>query len=178
MRVLGLVGSPRKKSNTDLVVSSILGGAAASNHNVDKLYLYGLTLNPCVDCRACKHGVFQCMLKDDMQQIYHKLENSDVIIFGTPLYWYGPSAQMKLFLDRLRPYITSKKLKGKKAILVIPSEEGATACKHIIGMFSLSLKYLEMILLCDILPLAFERSEITNQPQILNEAYEIGRKLR
>ena len=138
----GLVGSPRRESNTDLVVNSILDGAASNGHIIDKLYLYGLDLKPCVDCRACKQGNFQCILNDDMQKLYPMLQNADVLVFGTPLYWYGPTSQMKLLIDRLRPYITSKKLKGKKAILVVPSEEGPEACNHIIGMFELSFQYL------------------------------------
>ena len=178
MRVLGLVGSPRKESNTDLVVSSILGGAAASNHTVEKLYLYGLNLKPCVDCRACKQGNLQCALKDDMQQIYPKLESADAVVFGTPLYWYGPTAQMKLLIDRLRPYIASKKLEGKKAILVIPSEEGPDACNYVVGMFELSFQYLEVTLIDKILPTASERAEVQNQPQTLTKAFEIGKSLK
>ncbi len=178
MRVLGLVGSPRKESNTDLVVSSILAAAAASNHAVEKLYLYGLNLKPCVDCRACKQGNFQCVLNDDMKQIYPKLESADVIVFGTPLYWYGPTAQMKLLIDRLRPYIASKKLKGKKVILAIPSEEGPEACNHIVGMFELSFQYLEVALIDKILPTASERAEVQNQQQTLTKAFKIGKNLK
>ncbi len=178
MRVLGLVGSPRKDSNTDLVVSRILDGAAANNHAVEKLYLYGLDLKPCMDCRACKQGNYRCILNDDMQQIYPKLEAADVIIFGTPLYWYGPTAQMKLLIDRLRPFIASKKLKGKKAVLVVPSEEGAQACTHIVGMFDSSFSYLEITIMGKILPTASERAEVKNQPQTLTDAFEVGKSLR
>ena len=178
MRILGLVGSPRRESNTDLVVSSILGGAATNNHSVDKLYLYSSNLKPCIDCRACKEGSPQCVIKDDMQQIYPKLESADFIIFGTPLYWYGPTAPMKLLLDRLRPYIESKRLKGKKAILVVPSEEGAEACSYITGMFELSFEYLEVVLANKILPTAAEHAEVQNQKQTLAEAFEIGKNLK
>jgi multimeric flavodoxin WrbA len=79
-----------------------------------------------------------------MNVLYPKLEEANVIVFGTPLYWYGPSAKMKLLLDRLRPYIASKKLKGKRAVLIVPSEEGADACNHNVGIFNMSIKYLEM----------------------------------
>jgi multimeric flavodoxin WrbA len=88
VRVLGLVGSPRKGGNTDLLVSRILDGAGASNHLTEKVYLYALGISPCVDCRNCQKGKFQCTLADDMQMFCSKLESADVIIFGTPLYWY------------------------------------------------------------------------------------------
>jgi Multimeric flavodoxin WrbA len=177
MKVLGLVGSPRIGGNTDLLVDTVLEGAAKNKHSTEKVYLYGVDVAPCVDCRACKNGSLQCALKDGMQTLYPKLEEADVIVFGTPLYWYGPSAKMKLLLDRLRPYIESKKLKGKRAILIVPSEEGADACNHTVGIFNMSMKYLEMELNGVLLPKASERGEVKNQPQTLKDAYTLGKDL-
>ena len=177
MKVLGLVGSPRKGSNTDLLVSAVLYGAGASGHEIDKVYLYDADISACIDCRTCKKGSCLCVLGDSMKQIYPKLEAADTIVFGTPLYWYGPTGKMKLLLDRLRPYIASKKLSGKKAILIIPSEEGPQACKCTVEMFEASIKYLEMQFAGKLLPKAYERAEIKNQPQVLNEAFELGKAL-
>jgi len=174
MKILGLVGSPRKASNTDLLVGSILEGAKENKHDTEKIYLYNVDIEPCVDCKACKKGRFQCAIVDGMRGLYPKLEAADVIVFGTPLYWYGPSAKMKLLLDRLRPFIASKGLKGKKAVLVVPSEEGAEACNLTVEMFRLSCKYLEMSLANVMLPKASERAEVKTQPQTLKQAYEIG----
>ena len=178
MKVLGLVGSPRKKSNTDLLVAEILTGATGNGHISEKVYLYDIDILPCVDCKVCKRSNYQCALKDGMQTLYPKLEEADVIVFGTPLYWYGPSAKMKLLVDRLRPFIATKKLGGKKSVLVVPSEEGADACSLIVGMFNLSFKYLEMDLVNVLLPQATERAEVKKQPQVLEEALAIGKKLK
>ncbi|MGD6806316.1 MAG: flavodoxin family protein [Candidatus Bathyarchaeia archaeon] len=178
MKVLGLVGSPRKNSNTDLLVTEVLKGAAKKGHITEKVHLYSLKIDPCVDCKACKQGSFNCGLTDDMKQLYPKLEAADVIVFGTPLYWYGSSAKMKLLQDRLRPYIASKRLRGKKAVLMVPSEEGADACNHIVGIFNLSFKYLEVELVNVLLPKASERAEIKKQPNVLKEAYLIGKHLK
>jgi multimeric flavodoxin WrbA len=178
MKILGLVGSPRKESNTDLLVNAVLEGAAKNKHTTEKVFLYSLDISPCIDCKACKKGNYQCALKDGMQTLYLKLEEADVIVFGTPLYWYGPSAKMKLLVDRLRPYIASKKLRGKRAVLVVPSEEGADACNHTVGMFNLSFKYLEMDLKSVLLPKASERAEVKMQPETLHQALSIGRHLK
>jgi multimeric flavodoxin WrbA len=113
-----------------------------------------------------------------MQTLYPKLEEADVIVFGTPLYWYGPSAKMKLLIDRLRPFTASKGLKGKKAILAIPSEEGAEACNLIIGMFTLSFAYLGIEMAGKLTPKASERAEIEGQPQTLRAAFELGKALK
>ncbi len=178
MKIVGLVGSPRKASNTDLLVSAILDGAKANKHSIQKIRLYDLDIAPCLDCKACKKGKYQCALKDDMKTLYPKLEEADVVIFGTPLYWYGPSAKMKLLVDRLRPFIASKGLKGKRAVLVVPSEEGADACELTVGMFSLSFKYLEMDLESAMLPTASERAEVKKQPEVLKQAFNLGKNLR
>jgi multimeric flavodoxin WrbA len=178
MKVLGLVGSPRRGGNTDLLVDSVLEGAAESKHSTEKVYLYSVDIAPCVDCRACKKGNLHCVLKDGMQTLYSKLEEADAIVFGTPLYWYGPSAKMKLLLDRLRPYIASKKLKGKRAVLIVPSEEGADACNHTVGIFNMSMKYLEMELDGVLLPKASEKGEVKEQPHVLEEAKLLGKHIK
>lgn len=177
MKILGLVGSPRKKSNTDLLVSAVLYGAGTNNHDIDKVDLYDTDIQPCVDCRVCKKGNHQCVIGDGMKQLYPKLEEADVIIFGTPLYWYGPTGKMKLFIDRLRPYVASEKLKGKRAVLVVPSEEGPEACEYIIGMFEMSLKYLKMSLSGKILVKAYEIAQVKQQHKALDEAFKLGKTL-
>lgn len=178
MKVLGLVGSPRRNSNTDILVTQILGGAHASSHQIEKLHLYDLQIAPCVDCRACKTGKLQCTIKDDMQTVYPKLENADVIVFGSPLYWYGPTAQMKLLIDRLRPYVESKRLVGKKAIVVVPAAEEEDACCFLVGAFALSFEYLGVELAGKILVKAYEKAEVAKQPEALKAAFELGRALK
>ncbi|MGE5188051.1 MAG: flavodoxin family protein [Betaproteobacteria bacterium] len=177
MKVLGLVASPRKGSNTDLLVDAVLRGASSTGHLTEKIYLYDVDIKPCIDCRTCKKANHTCMIVDGMTPLYSKLQNADTIIFGTPLYWYGPSAKMKLLVDRLRPFVESKKLRGKKTVLVVPSEEGAEACTLTVSMFYLSFKYLEMELANVLLPKASERAEIKNQPHIIAEAFDAGKKL-
>ena len=79
-----------------------------------------------------------------MQEIYLRLEDADIIVFGMPIYWYGPTAKMKLLIDRLRPFIASRRLEGKKGIIVVPSEEGPECCGPIQEMFRMSFDYLGM----------------------------------
>jgi len=160
-----------------LLVESVLEGAAQSGFATEKVYLYGVDVGACVDCRACKKGGFVCVLRDGMQMLYGKLEETDVVVFGTPLYWYGPSGKMKLVLDRLRPYVASGKLKGKRGVLLVPSEEGADACSHVVGMFNLSFGYLGMQLTGVLLPKASEKGEVAAQPHVLDEAKLLGRHL-
>lgn len=179
MKILALIGSPRKQGNTEILVSEICRGSRTKGHAVETIRLYDYEILPCLDCRHCKQSEadYTCSLKDAMQVIYPKLEDADLIIFGTPVYWYGPTAKMKLLLDRLRPFIASGRLKGKKGIVVIPSEEGPDCCGPLMEMFRMSFDYLGMKTVGRILARAYERGEIEKNPEEIRRAYELGASL-
>ena len=177
MKILALIGSPRKGSNTDTLVDQILKGAKDKGQHCEKIYLYDYEISPCVDCRSCKKGELVCTIKDGMQEIYTKMEEADLIIFGTPIYWYGPTGQTKMLIDRMRPFIANGKLKGKKGIIVVPSEEGSGACGPLIDMFQMSFDYLGMEFVGKFLAKAYERGEIRENEEELKRAYEFGANL-
>jgi multimeric flavodoxin WrbA len=177
MNVLALIGSPRRRGNTDLLVDEILNGCRAKGHTAEKFFLYDYTLSLCVDCRNCKKGDYTCCINDDMHRFYRLMEKADVIVFGTPLYWYGCTAKMKMFIDRMRPFVESKKLNGKRAVLVVPSAEGPAACGPLVEMFRSSFKYLGMKLAGEVLAEAYEKGDIQNNKKELNRAYRLGASL-
>ena len=174
MKILAIVGSPRKGGNTDILVDKILKVAAKSNHEYEKLYLYKNKISPCIDCRRCKKDDYTCKTDDDMQGIYTKMDETDLIIFGTPNYWFGPSAKTKLLIDRMRPYVSNKKLKGKKAVLVVSAADGPQACGPLVEMFRMSFKYLDIEFAGQVLGTAYEKREILSDQKALKQAYEIG----
>ena len=103
----GVVGSPRKNGNVDLLVSEILKGAASKGAETCKLYLNDMNIKSCQSC-GVDPNPRHCLLKDDMEQIYDALENSDSIVLGSPVYFDTVSAQVKLMIDRsncLMPYV-------------------------------------------------------------------------
>jgi multimeric flavodoxin WrbA len=177
MKILALIGSPRKAGNTQLMVDSVIEGALTAGHRAEKLSLYDYDIRPCVDCRRCKREDYRCALADDMPEIYGRLRDADLIIFGTPVYWYGPTAKMKLLLDRLRPFIADGGLKGKRGFMVVPSEEGPGCCGPLLEMFRMSFGYLGMESAGEILVSAYERGEITKSPHELKRARDIGAAL-
>jgi multimeric flavodoxin WrbA len=98
------------------------------NHATKKIYLYDYLILPCLACSRCKKDDFTCALKDGMPETYPRLERADLIVFGTPVYWYGPTAKTKLLIDRIRPFIASGKLKGKRGIVVPSPTSYAAGC--------------------------------------------------
>ncbi len=174
MKILALIGSPRKGSNTDILVGQFLKGSGTKGHTSEKLYLYEYEISACIDCRNCKKGDYVCTVNDGMQEIYPKMQEADLIIFGTPLYWYGPTGKMKLLIDRIRPFVTNKKLVGKKGVIVTPAQEGAKVCGPLIEMFRLSFGHLGMEFAGQVLAQAYEKGEIRQNQEALQKAYEFG----
>ena len=144
-KVLGVVGSSRRNGNTHILVSKILEGAKDAGGKAELLLLKDMNIKDCDGCHACWKGK-PCSKKDDMNGIYPKIIESDIIVFGTPVYWYGPTALMKAFLDRFVFFNCPENretIKGKTAVLAIPfEEENPEAADLLVGMFEKSLDYL------------------------------------
>ncbi|MCX6648121.1 MAG: flavodoxin family protein [Candidatus Bathyarchaeota archaeon] len=177
MKILALNGSPRRRGNTDLLVDAALAEAAKHGHKGEKLYLYDYEIKPCVDCRACKKGELVCVLKDDMPKIYEAIDAADALVLATPIYWYGPTAKMKLLIDRLRPYVANRKLEGKKAYLIAPSEEGPSACGPLVDSLKMSYKYLGLVYGGEALITANEKGEVAKKPEEMEKARRLLKDL-
>lgn len=179
--VLGLVGSPRKNGNTHVLVAKILEGAKTAGANSEIILLRDQKITECDGCHACwKNG--NCCKKDDMCAIYRKIAASDVLVFGTPVYWYGPTALMKALIDRFVFFNcpkNRKKIKGKGAILVIPFEESdPKTARLVVGFFKKSFAYLQIDLLDVLLvPGVTKRGEVKKNKRLMNNAFLLGTKI-
>jgi multimeric flavodoxin WrbA len=180
-KILGIVGSPRKKGNTHILVSKILEGAEAEGAETDILLLGKLEINECTGCHACWKGK-PCSRKDDMNDVYPMIAASDGIVFGTPVYWYAPTALMKALIDRFvyfncpenRPLVRSK-----RAALAVPFEEETPETSElVVAMFERSLAYLEIELVGQVIvPGVSKRGSVLKEEESLEAAYELGRRL-
>jgi len=174
LKILALIGSPRKGGNTDILVDKFLEGAEMKEHVYEKIYLYKYNISSCTACYKCKKNNYVCTMKDEMQEVYPKIDTSDVVVFGTPNYWFGPSAKMKLLVDRLLPYTSNKNLEGKKGILIVAGADGTEACGPLLEMFRMSFEYLNMEFIGYILGTAYEKKEILNDEKSMDEAFRLG----
>ena len=118
-RVLGIVGSPRRGGNTEILVDEVLAGAEADGALTEKVILSKLNIGPCRGCDACgKTG--KCVQQDDMHTLLEQMERSQVWVLGTPVYYWGPTAQFKAFVDRWYGAGKIVTFNGKRVILAIP----------------------------------------------------------
>ena len=124
-KVLGIMGSPRKNGNTHLLMNELFRGASEPGTDIRTFLLGDLDIRECDGCHTCWKGN-PCSKSDDMNTIYPKLIDSDVIIFGAPVYWYGPTALLKGFIDRFVYFNCPEhraQIEGRSAVLAVPFEE-------------------------------------------------------
>ena len=175
------MGSPRKEGNTDLLLSRIMEGVKKAGGYGEIIYLIEKKIKDCDGCHACWKGN-DCSKNDDMNEIYQKINESDVIIFGTPVYWYGPTALIKAFLDRFVYYNcpeNRRKINGKSAIIVIPFEDDdISTVAPLVEMFEKSLKYLEIPLIEKLIVSGVsKKGDVLKFEGIMKKALIIGDKI-
>jgi multimeric flavodoxin WrbA len=176
--VLGIVGSPRRNGNTEILVDEVLKAAEENGAAVDKVILTKLDIGPCRACDTCRK-TGKCVQKDDMEELATKMKNSDVLVLGTPIYWWGPTAQFKAFLDRWYGVWRQGMFKEKETVLVIPLEDKTESTYNpILNMFKAIMEYLHMNHVATVLaPGVLERGAVLNHQEFIDNAREIGGKL-
>jgi len=179
--VLALIGSARKEGNTAVLVDKILEGIKERNKKVKihKYFLHELKINPCQSCYFCLDN-FGCCQKDDMQKIYQLLKKIDFLIIGSPIYMNYVSAQTKLFIDRLFPYIhpkAPKVNKNLKAVLVITyGWEKANVYDEVIKDIKRVLRWHKINVIKTIKGFGYQykKTEVLEDKKLLKKAYSLG----
>ena len=184
MKILGIMGSPRIKGNTDLLLDEALQGAQSQQAAVEKIVVDKLKIAPCREYYGCqKDG--NCVIRDDMDEIYPKLLEADGIIVASPMFFYGLSAQIKALIDRCQA------LWVRRYILHIPSGSakkgafiavGATRGKQLFDGSVLTVKYFFQAVGAEyadelLVRGVDKRGEIKEHPTALSDAFELGKRL-
>ena len=122
--ILAISTSLRSRSNSEALVDSFLAGAEAAGNRVEKISLRGKALAFCRGCLACQQ-TGKCIIRDDAAEIVEKMYRADVLVFATPIYYYGVSGQMKTLLDRANPLFPSDYAFRDVYLLSSATEDGA-----------------------------------------------------
>jgi len=147
MLVLGLQGSPRKKGNTDYLLTVFINEAEKSGARTHVLEVSRMKLYPCKGCGFCEKNGY-CVIKDDdmSNQVYPLLREADVIVMASPIFFYNVPSQLKALIDRSQA-LWSRKYRLK---LSDPAKnyrrgfllaQGATKGKNLFEGISLTAKY-------------------------------------
>jgi multimeric flavodoxin WrbA len=123
--ILGIVGSPRKSGNTELLVERVLDAARREGAATSLFALAGRKIEPCLACDECVGGPPEfCVQDDDMKELYPLMVWADAIVFGTPVYMGTMTAQLKAVFDRARPLWLMDNALSRKVAAAIAVGEG------------------------------------------------------
>ena len=99
MKIMAIVGSPRPEGNTDLLIDQALEEAESRGAETEKIILSQYLVGPCLGHQNC-NSFEKCKQDDDIPEILYKFRYAEGVILGSPVYYYGITAQMKAFIDR------------------------------------------------------------------------------
>jgi len=145
VKILILKGSPRLNGNTSYAMSALADGLLKNTqHEVEIINVTRLKIGGCVACDACAKNGGNCVMKDDTKSVIDKICAADAVIFGSPIYWFGISAQLKAVLDKFHSRSTLFKKQTKKLGFVAIGEEEITDKQYelIGGQFDCVCDYL------------------------------------
>jgi len=133
-RIIGIVGSPRKNGNSDVLLNHILGGAKKEHVFTEKIHLRDYQFQPCIGCEKCRKDTICRGLNDGMSLLYPKILDSQGLILISPTHNYNVTAWMKAFIDRLycfynfdenfpRGWSSCLENQGRKAVVAAVCEQ-------------------------------------------------------
>lgn len=185
MQVLGVMGSPRMKSNTDLLLDEVLKGAESEGAQVEKLVVDKLNISPCKEYNGCLRDG-NCVIRDDMDDVYPKLLKADIVVVASPMFFYGVSSQLKALIDRCqalwaRRYVLKQEPpdSGRKGAFI---GVGATRGEKLFDGSILTLKYFFQAIGVQyagelLIRGVDKKGEVKDHPTALAEAFELGKSL-
>ncbi|MCO1603887.1 flavodoxin family protein [Desulfosporosinus nitroreducens] len=145
--ILVLTGSPRKNGNSDRMANAFIQGALSVGHEVVKFESARKEIDGCKACKTCWKKGKPCSFDDSFNELAPLLEAADVLVFSTPLYWFGFPAQIKAAIDKMNAYLvdnckTPLKIKGS-LLLVCGGDEGMKIFDGIITTYRQIASYMK-----------------------------------
>ncbi len=197
-KIMAFVGSPRKASNTDILVDKVIEGAKSrADVEVEKIYLYSANIKYCTGCgvHTVLNGSKDCPIKDDMAGILDRMQQADAFIFGSPNHGHTISAAMTNFIARMMPLLkihvqrddsgkivhaeARPLIKGKKAVIVMSQGDPWPSSSALaIKILDDNIKDFQMRKTGEVFSMSnIERALVKNKKPDLDLAFAAGEKL-
>ena len=186
MKILAIIGSARKKGNVELLLDKTLEAAKVTNPSieVEKIYPYKINFLPCQECGGCDEtGI--CIYKDDMQAVYAKINEADIIIVASPIFFGSLPAPIKALIDRhqcawvAKEVLKKTKPKPKKGVLLlVEASEKESFLKNaesiIRNFFAVNDIVFSECLYCSGVD---KKGEILERPECIEKALELAKRV-
>ena len=175
MKIVILMGSPNKKGSTSLLTNEFVRGAEDAGHTCEVIDVCHADIHPCNGCVACGYEG-PCVQKDDVEIIRAKLLSSNMVVFATPLYYYGMSAQLKTVVDRFCAYNSSLNSRHlKSALLTVAWNADDWTFEALVAHYKTLVRYINFEDQGMVLGYGCGTPSMTRKSAYMKEAYELGK---
>ena len=177
MKIVVLQGSPNKKGSTFILADCFRQGAEDAGHTVEMIDVAHAKIHPCTGCIHCGYEG-PCVQKDDVESIRKKILDGDMLVFATPLYYYGMSAQLKILIDRFCAFNSSMQRKHmKSALLTVAWNSDSWTFGALEGHYKTLVQYLNLTDMGMVLGYGCGTPSMTEHSKYPQQAYQLGNRL-
>ncbi len=185
MKIVVLAGSPQKHGSSNLLAEQFIKGAKEAGNHVSFLDAAHCNIEPCTGCVRCGYGG-PCAQNDDMGSenggnggIKAEILGADMIVFVTPLYYFGMSAQLKTVVDRFCAFNGEIQRKHMRSALIsVAWNADSWTFEALTAHYQTLVRYLNFRDTGMVLGLGCGTPDMTARSRYMAEAYELGKSLR
>lgn len=141
MKILVITGSPRKNGNSNTLAENFIKGAEEAGHTVVRFDSAFKNVHPCIACNKCGMNG-ECVFKDDFEFVKANIIDADTVVFATPMYYFGISAQIKAVIDRFYAINGQIHVPKKAVLLMTYADTSEKEAQPIISHYEALIKYL------------------------------------
>ena len=141
MKILVITGSPRRKGNSAILADNFIKGAEEAGHTVFRFDAAFKKIHPCTACNHCGMDG-PCVFNDDFNEVRSNLIDADAVVFASPMYYFGLSAQIKTVIDRFYAINGQIHVSKKTALLMTYADTVAKEAQPIISHYETLINYL------------------------------------
>ena len=176
MKILVITGSPRKNGNSNTLAENFIKGAEEAGHRVVRFDSAFKNVHPCIACGKCGMNG-ECVFKDDFEFVRNNIVDADAVVFATPMYYFGVSAQIKAVIDRFYA-INSQIHRPKKSVLILTyADTAAKSAEPIISHYETLLNYLGWSDAGKIIASGVWTESDVKHTEYPQKAYELGKSI-
>jgi multimeric flavodoxin WrbA len=170
-KAIGIIGSPRKNGNTAILTNKLLE-LLKNSFKIEKIFLKDYNINPCKECYYCTENE-ECSIKDDMQILYPKLKETQVIILSSPIFMGGITSYMKTFMERTW-HLRKGQLKGKTGSYIIVGRRDIGSGKNEMEEY---LSRLKVNKITGVLGFGFREGDVSTDEEALKDIQRLGNQI-
>lgn len=178
MKIVLLEGSPNKNGSSNTLANAFIEGAKEAGHSVDVIDAAHANIHPCTGCIHCGYEG-PCVQKDDVDDIRARVLAADMMVFVTPLYYYGMSARLKTLVDRFCAFNSSIQRKHMKSAMIAAAwnADGWTF-EALEAHYKALVRYLNLKDMGAVRGKGCGTPSMTKRSRYVQQAYELGKNLK